>query len=439
VITFHGTQDTTVPPINGEQVVRQWMETDRLAAGGGYNASFSTPSATVTGQVSGGRAYTVRSWRDNASNLVEEYWTVTGMAHAWSGGSATGSYADPSGPSASQSTYTFFMAHPLVVGPPPPLQITSVAAGNLGPTSAVITWQTNNYANSRVDYGTTPPYVSVSDAAAVATHSVTLTGLTANTAYHHQVTSVDAYAQSATSADAIFTTTAASVFDLSLSTSANRSAPVPLQGRTASGTIYVFTSPATGVTQVRFYLDDPQRTGTPIKTEGLAPWDFAGTAGDGSANPYGTTALPNGQHNITAAIDKSGGGTEVVTSTFTVSNTAPPPPPSAFSLQASAAASRSAPVPLQSRTASGTIYVFVNPASGVTQVRFWLDNPQMTGSPIKIENAGPWDFAGTAANGNANPYATTALANGQHSITAAVDKAGGGTDVLTATFTVSNP
>jgi poly(hydroxyalkanoate) depolymerase family esterase len=442
VITFHGTQDTTVPPINGDQVIRQWMETDRLAEGGGYNASFSVPSATVTGQVPGGHPYTVRSWNDNASNLVEEYWTVTGMAHAWSGGSTTGSYADPGGPSASQGMYTFFMAHTLVAGPPPPLQITSVVAGNIGTNSAAITWQTNNYANSRVDYGPTPPYATASDAAAVTAHSSTLSALTANTTYHYQVTSLDAYGQSSTSADATFTTGAPSVFDVSLSTSANRSAPVPLQGRTVSGTIYVFTSPDTGVTQVRFYLDNPQRTGTPIKTEGLAPWDFAGTAGDGTANPYGTTTLANGPHSITAAIDKSGGGTDVATATFTVSNAAPPPPPppppSAFSLQVSAAANRATPAALQGRTVGGTVYVFTSPQSGVTQVRFWLDNTQMTGTPARIENVAPWDFAGTASNGNANPYATTTLANGQHTITAAVDKAGGGTDVLTATFTISN-
>src|SRR5207302_1734415 len=57
VIAFQGTQDTTVPPINGDQVVRQWMETDRLASGGTYNGSFSAPSGTVAGQVPGGRAY----------------------------------------------------------------------------------------------------------------------------------------------------------------------------------------------------------------------------------------------------------------------------------------------------------------------------------------------------------------------------------------------
>src|SRR5207237_10720035 len=112
---------------------------------------------------------------------------------------------------------------------------------------------------------------------------------------------------------------------------------------------------------------------------------------------------------------------------------------SVFSLQVSAAADRSASSALQGQTVAGTIYVFVSPASGVTRVRFWLDNPQMSGTPRQTEGAAPWDFAGTATNGTANPTNTTTIANGSHTITAAVDKSAGGTDVLSSTFTVGNP
>ena len=98
-------------------------------------------------------------------------------------------------------------------GPPPPppaLQITQVTAGNIGTTSAVIGWQTNNAADSRVDYGTAtpPPYASSqTNPALVTNHSLTLAGLAPGTTYHYQVTSVDQTAQSASSADATFTTT----------------------------------------------------------------------------------------------------------------------------------------------------------------------------------------------------------------------------------------
>jgi poly(hydroxyalkanoate) depolymerase family esterase len=440
VIAFAGTSDTTVPPINGEQVVRQWMETDRLASNGSYTASFTAPSGTTTGRAPGtnGRAYTVRAWNDFAGNEVEEYWTVTGMGHAWSGGSTTGAYADPNGPSASQNMYAFFMAHPL--GAPPPLQLTSVAAGSIGATSAVITWRTNLAADSRVDDGTTTAYGNtVSDPALLTNHSLTISGLASGTLYHYQVTSLDSVGETASSADVTFTTTAASSYDLLVSGSANRAGGSALRGTTVSSAVYVFVSPATGVTRVRFWLDNPQMTATPRQTEGAGPWDFAGTAANGNGNPFNTTTIANGSHTITAAIDKSAGGTDVVNATFTVTNGAPPPPPpSTFSLQVSSAADRSASSPLHAKTVNGVIYVFVSPATGITRVRFWLDNPQMTGTPRQTEGVTPWDFAGTAANGTANSFGTTTVANGSHAITVAIDKSGGGTDVVTATFTITN-
>lgn len=114
-IVFQGTGDYTVYPINGDQVVQQWIETNRLASGGAYNASFGSPSSTTTGTVptSQGRSYTVYKWNDNNGNLIQEYWKVNGMGHAWSGGSSNGSYTDPNGPSATQQMYAFFMNHPM--------------------------------------------------------------------------------------------------------------------------------------------------------------------------------------------------------------------------------------------------------------------------------------------------------------------------------------
>ncbi|HKV32266.1 MAG TPA: N,N-dimethylformamidase beta subunit family domain-containing protein [Candidatus Dormibacteraeota bacterium] len=89
----------------------------------------------------------------------------------------------------------------------PPLQLSAVQAGNITASSAVITWQTNNTANSRVDYGTTPSFGGVvTDPSMVTSHSLTLSGLTPGTWYRYKVTSVDGYNQSATSADAFLQT-----------------------------------------------------------------------------------------------------------------------------------------------------------------------------------------------------------------------------------------
>jgi hypothetical protein len=51
----------------------------------------------------------------------------------------------------------------------------------------------------------------------------------------------------------------------------------------------------------------------------------------GTASPFDTTRVPDGGHTVTAAIDLSAGGAEVVHATFTVANTAPDTTPPAIS------------------------------------------------------------------------------------------------------------
>jgi poly(hydroxyalkanoate) depolymerase family esterase len=129
-IVFQGQSDYTVYPVNGDQIVEQWMETDHLASGGSYNASFSSPTTTTNGQVAGssGHSYTVQTWNDSNGNEVQEYWKINGMGHAWSGGSSSGSYTDPNGPSATNAMYTFFMNHPMHPGTTTPTPGTTPTA-----------------------------------------------------------------------------------------------------------------------------------------------------------------------------------------------------------------------------------------------------------------------------------------------------------------------
>jgi len=57
-IVFQGTRDRVVPPIIGDQLVQQWMQTNRLASHGLYLADFKHPTTTTSGQVPGGYAST---------------------------------------------------------------------------------------------------------------------------------------------------------------------------------------------------------------------------------------------------------------------------------------------------------------------------------------------------------------------------------------------
>ena len=81
-----------------------------------------------------------------------------------------------------------------------PPQISSLIAQATGPNTAVITWNTSEPANSRVDLGTAPNalHSGPADASLVTSHSVSLTGLTPETTYYYRVQSTDSAGLSAT-------------------------------------------------------------------------------------------------------------------------------------------------------------------------------------------------------------------------------------------------
>jgi hypothetical protein len=82
----------------------------------------------------------------------------------------------------------------------PPVISNVAAAPGAGGTTAVITWTTDEASNSSVDYGTNPGSLSsnASDAALVASHSMSLTGLSVGTIYYYRVTSADAASNTTT-------------------------------------------------------------------------------------------------------------------------------------------------------------------------------------------------------------------------------------------------
>ena len=99
-IVFHGDQDTTVHPRNGDQVIARSMGTTDLQ------------TKVQHGRVPGGHAYSRTLHADASGRAILEQWVIHGAGHAWSGGSLAGSYTDPQGPDAAREMLRFFLEQP---------------------------------------------------------------------------------------------------------------------------------------------------------------------------------------------------------------------------------------------------------------------------------------------------------------------------------------
>jgi poly(hydroxyalkanoate) depolymerase family esterase len=100
-IVFHGDADLTINIKNGADIVEQVVSREAAIHG-------VLRVAVRKGQSAGERVYTVTLYRDKGLRAIVEYWVVHGAGHAWSGGSATGSFTDPTGPNASAEMVRFF-------------------------------------------------------------------------------------------------------------------------------------------------------------------------------------------------------------------------------------------------------------------------------------------------------------------------------------------
>jgi hypothetical protein len=101
--------------------------------------------------------------------------------------------------------YTFQTLTPPDTTPP---IISNVAVSDVTDTSVKISWQTNESADSLIDYGLTTSYsLAASSTSLVTAHSFDLAGLSRGTVYHFRITSKDAAGNPVSTSDLTFQTT----------------------------------------------------------------------------------------------------------------------------------------------------------------------------------------------------------------------------------------
>jgi poly(hydroxyalkanoate) depolymerase family esterase len=107
IIVFHGDQDRTVHPRNGERMIAATLERASATNGQGGAAARARVERGVSER---GREYTRTVHEDHDGSPLAEHWLVHGSGHAWSGGRPEGSYTDVQGPDATREMLRFFFA-----------------------------------------------------------------------------------------------------------------------------------------------------------------------------------------------------------------------------------------------------------------------------------------------------------------------------------------
>ncbi|HEY5850457.1 MAG TPA: PHB depolymerase family esterase [Lysobacter sp.] len=102
LIVFQGDADRTVAVSNADALVRQALGT----------AARIAQDPHVSNGENNGRSYTRTVYLTSQGDPLVEAWQLHGAGHAWSGGSADGSYTDTQGPDASTEMVRFFMQLP---------------------------------------------------------------------------------------------------------------------------------------------------------------------------------------------------------------------------------------------------------------------------------------------------------------------------------------
>jgi len=104
-IVFQGGSDHVVNPTNAVQLVAQLSSIQGAPSPDKVMGAMGEKVESANGY-----QYT-RGLHGNGANAIE-LWVVEELGHAWSGGSAAGTFSDVKGPSATTEMLRFFLAHP---------------------------------------------------------------------------------------------------------------------------------------------------------------------------------------------------------------------------------------------------------------------------------------------------------------------------------------
>jgi hypothetical protein len=265
-------------------VISNIQATAITSSGATITWTTTTPSSS---QVLYGTTSSYGSSSPVASALVTSHSvTLTGLT-----GGTTYDYAVVSVDANSQSVTSISYSFATLAGSS---VISSVQATSITATGATITWTTSVAASSQVVYGLTTAYGSSTTAVStlVTSHSVTLTGLTAGTAYDFAVVSAPSGGTSVTSANSTFTTLAG----------APVISNVQATGITATGATITWTTSTPTSSEVVYGATTAYGSSSPVVSalvtshsvtlSGLTastPYDFAVVSVDASSNSVTST------------------------------------------------------------------------------------------------------------------------------------------------------
>ena len=252
--------------------------------------------------------------------------------------------------------------------------------------------------------------------------------------------------------------TAASV---RLAQDARRTVSEPLGGSPLSGSIFVFVDAPADTASVAFRLVGSSIGVRNLRVERIAPFDLA-SGSVSSARPFDTRTLADGAYRLDVAARYADGRTDNVSVDIEVRNATPEPvaetpgpvaeapvepAPDANEPPTGAASPATPDAPdasdatdatlvfsrrsdrrrdraLAGAVLKGRVYPYLKGAAGADSVRFFIDDPGLTGRPVKVERSAPWDVAGSRSRHRAQPVDTRRLSTGRHVLSAEIRDAG---------------